>query len=132
VACSSGSKADILCRECALNDLVAQRKEIKRLERAWEGREVERGEDKRRVQEEGARRELERFERAAQGLGSEDAIVNGAGKKRKASELGPDGGSGDQQHRIENTPGKVEIFGPPRALGRPHKTCHTYRERERH
>jgi nitric oxide synthase-interacting protein len=78
VACSGGPKADIFCRECALNDLVAQRKEIKRLEREWEDRETEKDEDKRLAKEEETRRELERFERTAQGLESDPRAVNGS------------------------------------------------------
>lgn len=90
VACSGGSKADIFCRECALNDLVAQRKEIARLEREWEERELERGEGERLAKEEEAGRELEKFERTAQGLEAASpttAAFTGTGKKRKAAEL---------------------------------------------
>lgn len=89
MACSGGSKADIFCRECALNDLVAQRKEIARLEREWEEREIERGEEERLAREEEASRELDKFERTAQGLETNPTIFNssGARKKRKAAEL---------------------------------------------
>ena len=87
VACSGGSKADIFCRECALNDLVAQRKEIKRQEQEWEDREVEKGEEEKIAREEEARRELEKFERTAQGFENNGIVANGRGKKRKAVEL---------------------------------------------
>ncbi|KAF7511124.1 hypothetical protein GJ744_005355 [Endocarpon pusillum] len=87
VACSSGSKADVFCRECALNDLVAQRKEIKRLEREWEDREIDKGEAERLDKEEEARRELETFERTAQGLEVSSVAANGNKKKRKVDEL---------------------------------------------
>src|ERR1700748_2300597 len=68
VACTSGSKADLFCRECALNDLMAQRKEIKRLEKGWEAAEVEREEEEARAKEDQRRREVEEFERVSQGL----------------------------------------------------------------
>ena len=87
VACSGGSKADIFCRECALSDLVAQRKEIKRLEREWEDREIDKGEAERLDKEEEARRELEKFERTAQGLEVSGVVANGNRKKRKVDEL---------------------------------------------
>ncbi len=87
MACSGGSKADVFCRECALNDLVAQRKEIKRLEREWEDREIDKDEAERLNKEEDARRELERFERTAQGLEVNGVISNGTSKKRKVEEL---------------------------------------------
>ncbi len=87
VACSGGSKADIFCRECALNDLVAQRKEIKRLEREWEDREIDKDDAETLNKAEDARRELERFERTAQGLEVNGVISNGTRKKRKVGEL---------------------------------------------
>lgn len=87
VACSIGTKADLFCRECALNDLVAQKKEIKRLEREWEDREVEKGEGEKIAREEEARKEVEKFETTAQGFGNNGMILNGSGRKRKAAEL---------------------------------------------
>ncbi len=87
VACSGGSKADVFCRECALNDLVAQRKEIKRLEREWEDRKVDKNEAEKLNKEEDARRELESFERTAQGLEVNGLISNGTRKKRKVEKL---------------------------------------------
>jgi nitric oxide synthase-interacting protein len=87
VACAGGLKADIFCRECALNDLVAQRKEIKRLEREWDDREVNKEEQERLNKEEETRRELEKFERIAQGLEANAIIANGSRKKRKADEI---------------------------------------------
>lgn len=105
MACSGGSKADIFCRECALNDLVAQRKEIKRLEREWEDREVEKGEGEKMVKEEVARRELERFERTAQGLETNGLIANGAKKKRKALEL--ENAEISDKQRLKTGDGKV-------------------------
>ncbi len=108
VACSGGSKADIFCRECALNDLVAQRKEIKRLEREWEDREVEKGQDDRFTKEEEARRELERFERTAQGLEINGFVANGNRKKRKAVEL--ETAEASDKHKLNTGDGKVKLI----------------------
>ncbi|EXJ69208.1 uncharacterized protein A1O5_07244 [Cladophialophora psammophila CBS 110553] len=91
VACGDGNsgnrKVHLFCRECALNDLMAQRKEIKRLEREAETREREEREQKAREEEERRRKELERFERTAMGfvdVGSEEI---GRKRKREAEEL---------------------------------------------
>ncbi|KAL2421556.1 hypothetical protein ABEF95_005486 [Exophiala dermatitidis] len=61
-------KVHLFCRECALNDLMAQRKEIKRLERESELREHEEREAAEREEEERRRRDLEGFERAEMGF----------------------------------------------------------------
>jgi hypothetical protein len=99
VACPGSSKADIFCRECALSDLVAQRKEIKRLEREWEEREIEKDEEERIARQEDARRELDKFERTAQGLEANPGPTSSAGKKRKASEL--DGAEGNDKVKVK-------------------------------
>ena len=96
VSCPNG---DVFCRECALSDLVQQRREIKRLEREWEGelREREEGEVRRR---EGEReREVEAFERVSAGLGEKKGEEGGYGygRKRKAEEMHANGGGGGQQ-----------------------------------
>ncbi|PGH13381.1 hypothetical protein AJ79_03660 [Helicocarpus griseus UAMH5409] len=101
VACATNG--DLFCRECAVNDLLAQRKEIKRLERERElaERDKEEGED--RLAEEARERELREFEMVSMGLedrkrksnadadsgGGEDAGANGevARKRRKGFEL---------------------------------------------
>ncbi|KAI1612767.1 hypothetical protein EDD36DRAFT_437711 [Exophiala viscosa] len=94
VACGgggSGTKSDsvkvhLFCRECALNDLMAQRKEIKRLEREAEMRERDMEDEKRRADEENRRQDLERFERAE--MGFEDEPRGAATKqKRRAEEM---------------------------------------------
>lgn len=83
-------KVHIFCRECALNDLVAQRKEIKRAERSVEEREREDAERKAEEAEEKRRRDVEGFERAnLLGFGpGEEGLDgggngNGTGRKRK-------------------------------------------------
>ena len=91
VACPSG---DVFCRECALNDLVQQRREIKRLEREWEIEEKAREEGEVRRREREQEREVEAFERVSAGLGEV-----GMGRKRKAEEMHADGGEGQEAGR---------------------------------
>ena len=67
---SGKARVHLFCRECALNDLMAQRKEIKRLERESEVRGREEQEDQAREEDERKRAELEKFERNE--LGFED------------------------------------------------------------
>ncbi|KAF2086431.1 hypothetical protein K490DRAFT_66626 [Saccharata proteae CBS 121410] len=88
VSCAHG---DVFCRECAISNLLAQRKEIKRLEKLRERRgEAEREEEGRRM-EEAERRAVEEFERIQTGVGSgkrgmkgeEGEEVERRGAKRK-------------------------------------------------
>ncbi|RDW78663.1 putative RING finger domain protein [Aspergillus mulundensis] len=79
VACATNG--DLFCRECAINDLLAQRKEIARLEK-------EREEARRRLEEESGReaeqakdREVREFEMVSMGF-DDGGNVN---KKRKVS-----------------------------------------------
>lgn len=68
---------------------MAQRKEIKRLEKEWEAGELEREDEEARAREEQQRREVEDFERVAQGLEAK-ADQFGAqnhARKRKAEEM---------------------------------------------
>ncbi|KAK5451803.1 hypothetical protein LTS15_008063 [Exophiala xenobiotica] len=81
-------KVHLFCRECALNDLMAQRQEIKRLEREAEVREKEKDDEEKRAEEAARRDEVERFERAEM-MGyvnendSETMAPGGMGTKRK-------------------------------------------------
>lgn len=59
VACSNG---DIFCRECALNNILAQKKEIKRLGKARDQEEREAAESKARQDEEAQARAVKEFE----------------------------------------------------------------------
>ncbi|OJD36102.1 ring finger domain-containing protein [Diplodia corticola] len=65
VACAHG---DIFCRECAMNNLLAQRKEIKRLEKEAERRAGDEAEDRVRQEAEEEKRAIEDFERVQMGL----------------------------------------------------------------
>ncbi|OAP54721.1 hypothetical protein AYL99_11169 [Fonsecaea erecta] len=91
VACGEGNhgtrKVHLFCRECALNDLMAQRKEIKRLEREAETREKGEREEKAREEEERKKRELELFERTAMGFADDGIEAIGRKRKREAEEL---------------------------------------------
>ena len=66
VACASNG--DLFCRECAVNDLLAQRKEIKRLEKEREIAQAERQENEEQLAREARERELREFEMVSAGL----------------------------------------------------------------
>lgn len=87
VACNNPLKADIFCRECALNDLIAQRKEVKRLERETEREREEREDEDRRKAEELQKSEVERFEKVTQGLEAEIGASRGIKRKAEAREM---------------------------------------------
>ncbi|KAK5379044.1 hypothetical protein LTS13_003936 [Exophiala xenobiotica] len=79
-------KVHLFCRECALNDLMAQRQEIKRLEREAEARETEKKDEEKRAEEAARREEVEMFERAEMmGYVNENETMapGGMGTKRK-------------------------------------------------
>jgi nitric oxide synthase-interacting protein len=66
VACASNG--DLFCRECAINDLLAQRKEIKRLERERHNAHNQMQDDEARTLDEAKTRELREFELVSMGL----------------------------------------------------------------
>lgn len=82
VACTTNG--DLFCRECAINDLLAQRTEIKRLEREREDAKKRLAEDEERTLEEAQKKELHDFELISMGL--EAGENGGSGRKRKAEE----------------------------------------------
>lgn len=84
VACASDG--DLFCRECAINDLLAQRQEIKRLEREREEAKKRLAEDDERTLEEARRKELHDFELVSMGLEPGQKSSSNSGKKRKAEE----------------------------------------------
>lgn len=75
VSCPHG---DIFCRECALSNILSQKKEIKRLEKAKEKDEKDAEEDQNREEEEAKERAVKEFEKIQMGL---EAKVGAAGKK---------------------------------------------------
>jgi nitric oxide synthase-interacting protein len=74
VACPSG---DLFCRECAMTNLLAQRKEIKRLEKVVEKRKDEDEEERLRGEEQAQQRAVAEFEAVQMGL----EVKHGAGSK---------------------------------------------------
>ncbi|KAG8531406.1 uncharacterized protein KY384_003035 [Bacidia gigantensis] len=84
VACATNG--EIFCRECAVSNLLAQKKEIKRLEREGAKEKEEAEEERLGEEEERKRREVERFEETMRG-------EDGRGVKRKGSP-GAEGGEG--------------------------------------
>jgi nitric oxide synthase-interacting protein len=65
VSCSHG---DIFCRECALNNILSQKKEIKRLEKVRDREEKEAEDDRAREDEEAKQRSVQEFEKIQMGL----------------------------------------------------------------
>jgi nitric oxide synthase-interacting protein len=74
VCCSQG---DLFCRECAMTNLLAQRKEMKRLEKVHERRKIEEDDQFLRDDEEAQLRAIEEFEAVQAGL----EVKIGAGSK---------------------------------------------------
>ena len=65
VSCPHG---DIFCRECALSNILSQKKEIKRLEKVREKEEKEAEEDRNRSEDEVKKRAVQEFEKVQMGL----------------------------------------------------------------
>lgn len=82
MACASNG--DIFCRECAVSNLLAQRKEIKRLDKDSERKELEEEEEEGRGEAEARRRAVEEFERVQMGL----EVKMGKGRKVVGRENG--------------------------------------------
>ncbi|KAI1769179.1 ENOS interacting protein [Hypoxylon sp. FL1150] len=83
VSCVHG---DVFCRECALANILAQKKEIRRLEKAREREDRDREEDEARREEEARERAVRAFERTQIGLdgdvrASRDRDSKGGDKK---------------------------------------------------
>lgn len=106
VACASNG--DLFCRECAINDLLAQRQEIKRLERDREEARQRIKEDEERMLEEARRKELRNFEMVSMGL-------SGNERKRKAGE--EEKGSQEQERALAAFKAReVEVDGKRRKV----------------
>ncbi|KAL1606487.1 hypothetical protein SLS60_003891 [Paraconiothyrium brasiliense] len=74
VCCPSG---DLFCRECAMSNLLAQRKEIKRLEKVAERQREEEEDQRAREDEEASQRAVAEFEAVQMGL----QVKHGAGSR---------------------------------------------------
>ncbi|CAN8097087.1 unnamed protein product [Discula destructiva] len=81
VACVLG---DIFCRECALSNIIAQKKEIKRLEKTRETEERDTAEDKSRRDDEAQVKAVKEFELVQAGFDVRETAPSRAGEKRKA------------------------------------------------
>ena len=77
VSCSHG---DIFCRECALNNILSQKKDIKRVEKIRDREEREAEEDRSRNEDEARDRAVQEFEKVQMGL---EANVGGPASGRK-------------------------------------------------
>ncbi|KAL0472998.1 hypothetical protein QR685DRAFT_515490 [Neurospora intermedia] len=78
VACLHG---DIFCRECALTNILAQKKEIKRAEKLREQEEKEAAEEQARRDAEAQERAIREFELTQAGLSIQRGNGNGDGKR---------------------------------------------------
>jgi nitric oxide synthase-interacting protein len=92
VSCLHG---DIFCRECALNNILSQKKEIKRLEKTREREEKEGEEDRMRIEDEARERAIKEFERVQMGL---EAKV---GAKPRREIVGREGGKVVVEEEVE-------------------------------
>lgn len=99
VACSTNG--DIFCRECAISDLLAQRQEIKRLEREREEAKKAIKEEEGRLEEEAKGREVKEFEVLSLGLEGSNS------RKRKTEE---EGGGGVKAREVEVDGKRKRIF----------------------
>lgn len=87
----SCQKGDVFCRECALANLLAQRKEAKRLAKAREEAEKEVQEERKAEEEEAKGRAVREFERVQAGL-----ETKGKGGEERREKEGKGGeGSGE-------------------------------------
>ncbi|KAL2181392.1 uncharacterized protein P884DRAFT_273915 [Thermothelomyces heterothallicus CBS 202.75] len=79
VACAQG---DIFCRECALSNILAQKKEIKRAEKAREQEEREAQEEKARLDAEAQERAIREFELTQAGLSIKRESASSTGREK--------------------------------------------------
>lgn len=104
VACATNG--DLFCRECAINDLLAQRKEIQRLEKEREESVRRSAEDEARLMQEARGRELKEFELVSMGLEGSKSENN---KKRKAPTMEKEAEKGNGNGKEElTTEGRID------------------------
>lgn len=106
MACVQG---DIFCRECALNNILAQKKEIKRLEKTRENEERDVVEDKARQDEEAQARAVKEFELVQAGFDVVETGERRAGEKRKAAFDGDDVGGQDDRAKARKANGDEKV-----------------------
>ncbi|KAI0117568.1 ENOS interacting protein [Hypoxylon sp. NC0597] len=100
VSCTHG---DVFCRECALANILAQKKEIRRLEKVRELEEREAEEERLRQEEEARERAVREFEMTQIGL---DAKVKATGGGNRGSK-----DDADSRGKGSSTPSAVEVNG---------------------
>ncbi|CAG7921009.1 unnamed protein product [Penicillium olsonii] len=105
VACSTNG--DLFCRECAMSDLLAQRKEIKRLERERDEARKRIAEDEERTLEEARARDLRDFEMVSMGLEAKAKTAGEDSKRARAEALEATGG-GAKKRKVDDA---VERIG---------------------
>ncbi|KAJ5329734.1 hypothetical protein N7452_010124 [Penicillium brevicompactum] len=106
VAC--GTNGDLFCRECAMSDLLAQRQEIKRLERERDEARKRIAEDEERALGEARARDLKDFEMVSMGLEAKAHMAGQDSKRAKAEALEATGG-GAKKRKVEDE--AIEKFG---------------------
>lgn len=101
VSCTHG---DVFCRECALSNILAQKKEIKRLEKTKEKDAKEAEEERHREEEEAKQRAVQEFEKIQIGmeakLGSASSgskITDGEDKKVIVEDIATDSKRGGKR-----------------------------------
>lgn len=106
VACASSG--DLFCRECAISDLLAQRQEIKRLERERDEARKRIAEDEERALGEARAQDLKDFEMVSMGLEARAKLAGGDSKRARAEALEATGG-GAKKRKVEED--AIEKFG---------------------
>ena len=107
VACSNNG--DLFCRECAINDLLAQRQEIKRLERERDEARKRIAEDEERALGEARARDLRDFEMVSMGLEAKAKLAGEDSKRARAEGLEATGGGAKKRKAEESE--AIEKFG---------------------
>jgi nitric oxide synthase-interacting protein len=107
VACAANG--DLFCRECAISDLLAQRKEIKRLERLREEARKRMAEDDAQVLEQARARELQEFELISMGIEAKGNNNNNNSKKRKVPTMEEEEGNGNNRKETDKIAASEEF-----------------------
>lgn len=95
---SCPSQGHVFCRECAISNLLAQNKELKRLRKEAERRKVEDEEEEELAHAEGQAKALEEFERVQAGLSSNERIV---GRRNGKTLIEKDVGTTGTKRKLE-------------------------------
>lgn len=99
VACTHG---DLFCRECALSNILAQKKEIKRLDKVREAEARDRQEEAGRQEAEEKQRAIREFEMTQRGLDVAGRKL-GEKKKKPTQDTAPDTISPEEETRNGNS-----------------------------